>query len=223
MFLSISIPGDELDRRMGGGLYLGQIVTILGGNGEGKTVVSLRLVYGLIKNGATIAYVSSQLPVREFVSECDSLGYPLFNEILSGIMHYIPAVFILRKSRKASLDDLLNNDTIKDKKVLVIDSMNRNIFRDFDAINYYMKLRKFSEGRLVIVTMNPEELGQDELMKISELSTTVIQLRSKELAGERKHSMELSKYPMVSKNFQQNIPFRIEPGRGFIVEITSVS
>ncbi len=207
--------GDELDRRMGGGLYLGQIVTILGGNGEGKTVVSLRLVYGLIKNGATIAYVSSQLPVREFVSECDSLGYPLFNEILSGIMHYIPAVFILRKSRKASLDDLLNNDTIKDKKVLVIDSMNRNIFRDFDAINYYMKLRKFSEGRLVIVTMNPEELGQDELMKISELSTTVIQLRSKELAGERKHSMELSKYPpMVSKNFQQNIPFRIEPGRG---------
>ncbi|MEM0158760.1 MAG: ATPase domain-containing protein [Thermoplasmataceae archaeon] len=223
MHLSFSLPGDELDRRMGGGLYVGQIITIRGGNGEGKTLLALRLAYGMAKHGTTISYVSSQFPIREFVSEAESLGYPLFNEILSGQVCFITSVFMLRKSTKASIDDLLNLDDIKAKQVLIIDSLQQSIFRDFDAVTYFTKLRKFSEGRIVIITINPEEFDTQTLNKISELSTTLINLTSRDLAGERKHTIDLMKFPMALKTFQQAIPFRIEPGRGLIVEISSVS
>ena len=223
MYLEFKIEGDELDRRMGGGLYVGQIVTILGGSGEGKTLLSLRLAYGLLKNGTKVGYVSSQFPVREFISEADTLGYPMFNEILANDVTFITSVFMLRKSRKATLDELLNLEQIKEKKVIIIDSMLPSIFSDFNVDEYFTRLRKFSEGRIVILTINPSDIEPKAMLKINQLSTTIINLHSKELAGERKHVIDLVKFPMAMRTFQQAIPYRIEPGRGLIVEISSVS
>lgn len=223
MYFSFNIDGDELDRRMGGGLYVGQIATIQGGSGEGKTLLSLRLAYGMIKHGATVAYVSSQFPIREFVNEAESLGYPLFNEILSDQMSFITSVFLMRKNRKATLDELLGLNEVKNKQVLIIDSLHSGMFSDYDVVEYFSKLRKFSEGRIVIVTINPSDLDKSSMFKINEMSTTSISLNSKDLAGERKHSINLVKFPMALKTFQQSIPFRIEPGRGLIVEISSIS
>ncbi|WP_393971821.1 flagellar accessory protein FlaH [Oxyplasma meridianum] len=223
MFLNFTIEGDELDRRMGGGLYVGQIVTIIGGNGEGKTLLSLRLSYGVMKHGTEIAYISTQFPIREFVSEAEALGYSLFNPILSGQVSYITTVFLLRKSRRSTVDEMLNNEGIKEKQMVLIDSFKKDIFRDFNLSDFFSKLRKFSEGRVVILTVNPQDFTNEELTMIKQLSTTIINLTSKDLAGERKHIIDLMKYPMAMKSFQQAIPFRIEPGRGLIVEISSVS
>ena len=223
MYLDFKIDGDELDRRMGGGLYVGQIITILGGSGEGKTLLSLRIAYGLLKNGTKLAYISSQFPVREFISEADTLGYPMFNEILSDDVTFITSVFMMRKSRKGTLDELLNLETIKEKKVLIVDSMLPSIFKDFNVDDYFTKLRKFSEGRIVILTINPSDIDPRDMLKINQLSTTIISLQSRDLAGERKHMIDLVKFPMAMRNFQQAIPYRIEPGRGLIVEISSVS
>lgn len=223
LYLDFRISGDELDRRMGGGLYVGQIITILGGSGEGKTLLSLRLAYGLLQNGTKLAYLSSQFPVREFISEADTLGYPMFNEILANDITFITSVFMLRKSKKGALDELLSLDLVKEKKVLIIDSLLPSIFRDFNVDDYFTKLRKFSEGRIVILTINPSDIDPKDMLKINQLSTTIINLHSRDLAGERKHLIDLVKFPMAMKNFQQAIPYRIEPGRGLIVEISSVS
>lgn len=223
MYLNYGIEGDELDKRMGGGLYVGQVVSIMGESGEGKSMLSLRLAFGLIKNGANICYISSQFPIREFVSEAESLGYPLMNEILSDQMTVITNVFLLRRTLKASIDRILENERVKQKQVLIIDSLLPMMFNDFDADYFLTRLRKYSEGRIVIITVNPTDFDQKTLLKIQQLSTTVITLKSKELAGERKRVIELSKFPMAMNSFQQSIPYRIEPGRGLIVEISSVS
>lgn len=223
MYLNFSIEGDELDKRMGGGLYVGQIVSILGTSGEGKTMLSLRLAYGLIHNKATICYISSQFPIREFVSEAESLGYPMFNEILSDKVTFITSVFLMRGSKRAYIDSILDHEKVKEKQVLIIDSLVPLMYHDFDIDYFLTRLRKFSEGRIVILTLNPTNFEAKDLLKIQQLSTTVIGLRSKELAGERKRVVELTKFPMALRSFQQAIPYRIEPGRGLIVEITSVS
>jgi flagellar protein FlaH len=223
MYLSFKIEGDELDRRMGGGLYVGQIVTILGGTGEGKTLMAIRMAYGILKNGSNICYVSSQFPVREFTSEADTLGYNMFREILTDKLLFITSVFILRRSKRAELDSLLSLDKVKEKQVLIIDSLSPAMFKDFDVATFLERLRKFSEGRIVIITLNPEELDSKAMNKVNQLSTTIIHMRSKDLAGERKHYIDLMKFPMAMKNFQQSIPFRIEPKRGLVVEISSVS
>lgn len=223
MYLDFKIEGDELDKRMGGGLYVGQIVSILGGSGEGKSMLSLRLAYGLNQNGTNICYISSQFPIREFISECESLGYPLFNEILSDEITFITSVFLLRRSRKASIDRILEHEKVKNKQVLVIDSLLPMMYSDFDIEHFLTKLRKYSEGRIVIITLNPTDFDSKTLLKIQQLSTTVISLHSKDLAGERKRVIELTKFPMALRSFQQAIPYRIEAGRGLIVEISSVS
>lgn len=223
MYLKFSLDGDELDRRMGGGLYVGQVITIEGGSGAGKTLLCLRLAYGMIKHNATIAYVSSQFPVREFMNEAESLGYPMMNEILSDQVSFVTSVFLMRKNRKAELDELLNIEQIKEKQVLIIDSLNPDMFSDYEVAEYFSRLRKFSENRIVIVTINPADVNPQSLSTIHELSTTIIGLNTKEVASERKHLIDLVKFPMALKSFQQAIPFRIEPGRGLIVEISSVS
>lgn len=223
MYLDFAIEGDELDKRMGGGLYVGQILSILGASGEGKTMLALRLAYGLNQNKANICYISSQFPIREFVSEAESLGYPMFNEILSDQITFITSVFLMRGSRKAYIDRILDHEKVKDKQVLIIDSLVPIMYNEFDVDYFLTRLRKFSEGRIVILTLNPTDYDSKELLKIQQLSTTVISLHSKELAGERKRVVELTKFPMALRSFQQSIPYRIEPGRGLIVEISSVS
>ncbi len=223
MYLNFSLEGDELDRRMGGGLYLGQVITIEGGSGAGKTLLCLRLAYGLMKHNSTIAYVSSQFPIREFVNEAESLGYPMMNEILADQVSFITSVFLMRKNRKAHLDELLSTEQVIDKQVLIIDSLNPELFKNYDVVEYFTKLRKYSENRIVIVTLNPADVEKSQLSTIHELSTTIISLNTKELAGERKHMVDLVKFPMALNSFQQAIPFRIEPKRGLIVEISSVS
>ncbi|BAB59754.1 flagella-related protein H [Thermoplasma volcanium GSS1] len=223
MFFSFKIDGDELDKRMGGGVYVGQLFTILGDNSEGKTLLSLRLAYGFLKNGTSVAYVSSQMPVREFISFSDALGYPVLNEIISGTFMFVTPVFILRKPKKARLDDLLNNEKIREKNVLIIDSLNPAMFYDFDINTYMEKLRKFSENRVVILTASPSSLDDATTLRINQLSTTIVTLHSKELGGMKRHFIDLVKYPMVVRSIQQSIPFRVEPGRGLIVEISSVS
>ena len=223
MYLNFSLEGDELDRRMGGGLYLGQVITIEGGSGAGKTLLCLRLAYGLIKHNTTVAYISSQFPIREFINEAESLGYPMMNEILADQISFITSVFLMRKNRKATLDELLNMEQVKDKQVLIIDALNPEMFSDYDVGEYFSKLRKFSENRIVIVTINPADVGKNNLSTIHELSTTIIALTTKDLAGERRHVVDLVKFPMALNSFQQAIPFRIEPKRGLIVEISSVS
>lgn len=223
MYLDFAIEGDELDKRMGGGLYVGQVISIMGESGEGKTMLSLRLAYGLIQNKSSLCYISSQFPVREFVSESESLGYPLFNEILSDRITFITSVFLLRRSKTASIDQILEHDRVKEKQVIIFDSLLPLMYKDFDVDYFLTRLRKFSEGRIVIITFNPTDFDSKTLLKIQQLSTTVISLRSRELAGERKRIIELTKFPMALKSFQQSIPYRIEPGRGLIVEITSVS
>lgn len=223
MYLDYGIEGDELDKRMGGGLYVGQVMSIMGESGEGKSMLSLRLAYGLIQNGANICYISSQFPVREFISEAESLGYPLLNEVLSDQMSLITSVFLLRRARKAPIDKVLENEKIKQKQVLIIDSLIPLMFTEFDVDYFLTRLRKFSEGRIVIITLNPTDFDSKTLLKIQQLSTTVINLKSRELAGDRKRVIELTKYPMAMRTFQQSIPYRIEAGRGLIVEITSVS
>ena len=223
MYLNFSLEGDELDRRMGGGLYLGQVITVEGGSGAGKTLLCLRLAYGLMKHSSTIAYVSSQFPIREFVNEAESLGYPMMNEILSDQVSFITSVFLMRKNRKATLEELLSTEQVIDKQVLILDSLNPELFKDYDVVEYFTKLRKYSENRIVIVTVNPADVEKSQLSTIHELSTTIISLNTKELAGERKHMVDLVKFPMALNSFQQAIPFRIEPKRGLIVEISSVS
>ena len=223
MYLNFALDGDELDRRMGGGLYLGQVITIEGGSGAGNTLLCLRLAYGMIKHGTPVAYVSSQFPIREFINEAESLGYPMMNEILSDQVSFITSVFLMRKNKKADLDDLLNIEQVKEKQVLIIDYLNPDMFNDYEVAEYFARLRKFSENRIVIVTINPADVGKGNLSTIHELSTTIIGLNTKDLAGERKHMVDLIKFPMALRSFQQAIPFRIEPGRGLIVEISSVS
>ena len=45
MYLNFGLESDELEKRMGGGLYQGQIITVMGGVGDGKTLFSIRLAY----------------------------------------------------------------------------------------------------------------------------------------------------------------------------------
>ncbi|MGC8609183.1 MAG: ATPase domain-containing protein [Thermoplasmata archaeon] len=223
MYYSFKIEGDELDKRMGGGLYVGQLVTISGDNSSGKTLLALRLAYGFLKNGLNVAYISSQLPVREFVSLSDALGYSIFNQMISGTFTFITPVFLLRKSRKASIDELLENEILIKKNIIVIDSLLPSMYSSFEISSFLEKLRKFSENRIVIMTMNPANFDDHTQIKINQLSTTLITLHSMDLGSTKKHFIDLIKYPMAVKSIQQSIPFRVEPGRGLIVEISSVS
>lgn len=75
--LRIELKGDELHRRLGGGIPAGTIMLIEGDRGTGKSIISQRLLYGFLMNGYTASYVSSQYTTVEYVKQMVSIGYDI--------------------------------------------------------------------------------------------------------------------------------------------------
>lgn len=73
--LKIELKGDELHRRLGGGIPAGTIMLVEGDRGSGKSIFVQRLLYGFLMNGYTASYISSQYTTVEYIKQMESLGY----------------------------------------------------------------------------------------------------------------------------------------------------
>ena len=61
------IERDGLSRRLGGGIPKGALTVIAGPYGSGKSVFVERLCYGLLINGHTVTYISTEITVQGFI------------------------------------------------------------------------------------------------------------------------------------------------------------
>ena len=60
----IHLKADELAARMGGGLPRGSTMLIEGAEGSGRSAMCQRLLYGLLQNGHSATFVSTELTLR---------------------------------------------------------------------------------------------------------------------------------------------------------------
>ncbi len=226
--LRIQIPNDELHRRLGGGIPSGSIILIEGDRGTGKSIFCQRLLYGLLRNDHTGAYISSQYTTPEFINQMESLGYDIIGDLIRHRLLFVSLYPLLVgvSKREKFLLRFLGESRIWEKEVIIIDSISSILPEEIGESELRLltiHLKKLSSlGKVVMMTINPEDVDKRTLRVLEEISSMLIRLSVKVFGGDLKNSATIVKYNNARGIFQKIIPFRVEPKVGFIVEIAAV-
>ncbi|MDK2869880.1 MAG: archaeal flagellar protein FlaH [Pyrococcus sp.] len=226
--LRIDLKGDELHRRLGGGIPAGTIMLIEGDRGTGKSIIAQRLLYGFLMNGYTASYVSSQYTTVEYVKQMVSISYDIIPFLIRKKLVFVslyPLLSGVSEERKF-LSRLLGEPRLWEPDIVIIDSFSSVLSREGELRsirNFLMYLKRLSSlGKVIILTANPEEIPRDMLFLLEEASTLLMRLNVRVFGGDLKNSATIVKYNNAKGVFQKIIPFRVEPKIGLVVEIAAV-
>ncbi|MBO8175654.1 MAG: flagellar accessory protein FlaH [Thermococcus sp.] len=226
--LKIQIPNDELHRRLGGGIPSGSVMLIEGDRGTGKSIFSQRLLYGFLRNNHTASYISSQYTTPEFINQMESLGYSVITDLIRRRLLFVSLYPLLAgvSKREKFLTRFLSESRIWDRDVVIIDSISSLLPATLDEdelrrLADHIK-RLSSLGKVIMLTVNPNDIDRDILRVLEEISSILVRLQVKVFGGDLKNSATIVKYNNAMGIFQKIIPFRVEPRVGFIVEIAAV-
>ena len=107
-----TLEQDSLANAMGARLPNRSLWMVQGEVGSGKSLVSQRLIYGLLENGSKILVVTTELTTRGWIEQMESIGYPVTDYIASGrVDGTIQDQFSL-SDFSSSLDALITNHII---------------------------------------------------------------------------------------------------------------
>ncbi|MBW3583966.1 MAG: ATPase [Euryarchaeota archaeon] len=126
-YLDIKIEKDELSERLGGGLPRGSLICLEAPYGAGKSILSQRVLYGLLKNNHTVGVASTELTTLGFIEQMNSMDYPIEEFLLSGDLVFLP-VYPLVGNRQVPPDllyRLRNAAPLYSKEVVIIDTLSK--------------------------------------------------------------------------------------------------
>ncbi len=220
---------DGLHRQMGGGIPKGTIMTITGMDGAGKSAIAQRLIYGLTRHNYRLTVVSTELTTKGFIDQMDSLDYPVMSDVLSRELVFIPVFPLIGAARKREdfLGRLLTTKGIYDSDIIVIDTFSALIKHDideeraFEVLSFFKKMA--GQSKTIILTMDARDLSERIMAPFRSVSDILIELERDVIEGSVEHKMFVTRFGTAQGPVSNAVGFRIEPGAGFIVDITLVA
>lgn len=246
--LTFKIDRDELSERLGGGLPRGSLIVVEAPYGAGKSILTQRLLFGLLENEHSVGVVSTELTTLGFLSQMRSLDYTIERFLLDGRLLYIPVYPLV--SERCVPHDLLarlrNAGDLWTQEVVVIDTFSKLIAdqaRSFqggqgsggtvyvreDALQaeaeetlYHIK-RLTSIGKTVILTIEPGRMPESLLDLFRDASDVHMGLDFTLIGNAASRRIVVNRFSRAKGRFGDVIGYRVEPKVGLVIEIKSVA
>ena len=223
-----TLDQDSLANAMGARLPNRSLWMVQGEVGSGKSLVSQRLIYGLLENGSKILVVTTELTTRGWIEQMESIGYPVTDYIASGMLMVFSRFGVIAEAKEGvDLFDVLESDAVEKADVVVIDSASSLIPEGIEPSQYLttlQKLRKIcSESRSLLLTVDPTEMDGKLLHKLRSSCEVLLDLNAGFVGGEIKRTIVVTRFLRAAGPVQASVGWRVEPYMGFIVDITAVS
>ncbi len=220
---------DEVCSKLGGGFPSGSIAVIEGGAGSGKSTICQRLAYGLMENGYSVTYVSTQLTTKGFINQMYSLNYRIANFLLKKNLLYIPVLSLIEPTpaRTDFIERLRGGKELFDNDVIIIDTISSlikhsaNVEKSIELISFFKKLTGIK--KTLILSFETSELEPEILSEFIAASDINLSLKISTLGSSIKRTIIVNKFTGASASVESMIGFRIESNVGVVVEIASVS
>jgi len=90
----------------------------------------------------------------------------------------------------------------------------------FDIISFFKRL--INMGKSIVFTVDCEHLNKDLLTLLRNMSDVYLATDLKEFAGELIRVMSIKRFKRSAEATVSKIPFKVEPGEGFIIEIAGM-
>ncbi|MBT4066537.1 MAG: hypothetical protein HOE76_04895 [Euryarchaeota archaeon] len=223
-----TLEQDSLSNAMGARLPNRSLWMIQGEVGSGKSLVSQRLVYGLLENGSKVLVITTELTTRGWIEQMESIGYPITEYIASGRLLVFSRYGVIAEPKQGvNLFDVLDSEAVEKADVVVVDSASSLMPTGLDTVEQQeilQKLRRIcSESRSLLLTMDPSEMDDQLLHKMRSSCEVLLDMKAGFVGGEIKRTIVVTRFLRAAGPVQASVGWRVEPYMGFIVDITAVS
>ncbi|MDE0869401.1 MAG: hypothetical protein OSA21_03710 [Candidatus Poseidoniaceae archaeon] len=219
---------DSLADSMGLRLPNRSLYVLQGAVGGGKSLVSQRLVYGMIENGVKVLVITTELTTRGWIEQMESIGYGITDAIREGkLMVFSRFGSIAESTPDVGLIQLLESEAVGLADVVVIDSASSLMPSDLDDASRFQLMQRLrqisSQGRSLMLCVDPVEMDEKLMHNLRSSAEVVLDLMTTMIGGEIKRNVVVTRYLRAAGPVQTSIGWRVEPSMGFIVDITAVS
>ena len=223
-----TLEQDSLSNAMGARLPNRSLWMIQGEVGSGKSLISQRLIYGLLENGSKILVVTTELTTRGWIEQMESIGYPVTEHIASGMLLVFSQFGVIAESKEGvDMFDVLESEAIEKADVVVVDSASALLptgLETSEQMQVLQRLRRVcSESRSLLLTVDPTEMDEKLLHKLRTSCEVLLDMRAGFVGGEIKRTIVVTRFLRAAGPVQASVGWRVEPYMGFIVDITAVS
>lgn len=223
-----TLEQDSLSNAMGARLPNRSLWMIQGEVGSGKSLISQRLIFGLLENGSKVLVITTELTTRGWIEQMESIGYPVTDFIASGMLMVFSRFGVIAEAKEGvDLFDVLESDAVEKSDVVVVDSASALIPEGMDSTQHLatlQKLRKIcSESRSLLLTVDPHEMDSKLLHKLRSSCEVLLDMNTGFVGGEIKRTIVVTRFLRAAGPVQASVGWRVEPYMGFIVDITAVS
>jgi len=223
-----TLEQDSLANAMGARLPNRSLWMVQGEVGGGKSLLSQRLIFGLLENGSKILVITTELTTRGWIEQMESIGYPVTEHIASGRLLIFSRFGVIAESKEGvDLFDVLESEAIEKSDVVVVDSASALMPTGLDTSQQLIALQKLrrvcSDSRSILLTIDPSEMDEKLLHKFRSSCEVLLDLKAGFVGGEIKRTIVVTRFLRAAGPVQASVGWRVEPYMGFIVDITAVS
>ncbi len=227
MGFDFELETDSLADSLGRFLPRRSLYVVTGAIGAGKSLISQRLAYGLVTHGAKLTMITTELTTRGWLEQVDSLGYSLNEAADTGQFTLLSRFGVVADEveERVSLDTILKSEALVNADISIIDCAS-TILQDYDgSSDELLKLvRSFcSSGRSLMLLIDPDEISNEISRALTSSAEVVLEMRTSEIGGGLNRTLAVTRFLRAAGPVQPRIGWRVEPGMGFIVDITAVS
>lgn len=227
--LRFDFERDGLHRHLGGGIPKGAMVVLSGSVGSGKSAIVQRLIYGFMLHHHNVNIISTELTTKGFLDQMESLDYPVKRNLLDGTLGFVPVFPLIGKAkpRLDFLSRLTSTPGLYEPEVIFIDTFSALVKNDLDeskaldTISFFKKIT--GRNRTVILTIDPSDIPNSIMAPFRSVADILIELKTEVVEGAMEHILYVTRYSHAQGPVSTAVGFRIEPGAGFIVDITTVA
>ena len=223
-----TLEQDSLANAMGARLPNRSLWMLQGEVGGGKSLISQRLIYGLLENEVKVLVVTTELTTRGWIEQMESIGYPVTEHIASGRLLVFSKFGVIAETKDGvGLFDVLESDAIEKADVVVVDTASSLMPDNLDSTQREMVLQRLrricSESRSILMTVDPSEMDDKLLHKLRSSCEVLLDMHAGFVGGELKRTIVVTRFLRAAGPVQASVGWRVEPYMGFIVDITAVS
>jgi flagellar protein FlaH len=223
------IDRDGLHRNLGAGFPKGAVGLIEGKYGSGKSAILQRLVYGFLKNGVTVTYISTELTTKGFIEQMRSLDYPITPYLLNRDLLYVPVFPLIGEAmpRQNFLDKLMETKELYEREITVVDTFSSLVKADMrgqraiQALAFFKKLAGLN--RTILLSADPIDVDERTLAPLRTDTDIYLSISMGTIEGSTVRALNVNRFGGSLEPVGDSIGFRIEPKIGFIVDITTVA
>ncbi len=226
--VSVDLKRDELNRNIGGGIPKNSLILLEGKDGAGKSIISQRFCYALLRHGHSVTYISTELNTQGFIEQMSSLDYDVKFYLLDGQLLFIPMFPYIGKTKIKGniMDKLFRAKKIFESDYIIFDTLSFLIIKDnitqeksFDVIRLLKKLNNLN--KTIIFCVDPMHLNEKFITLLRSVADVYFNVEIREFAGNIIRVINIQRFNRPGDTIINRIPFKVEPGKGLAIEIAS--